>query len=121
MAIDYRPINDITLPDYMPLERQEDLRARAAEGNVLSLTTFRTHRGIYQYKRMPFGLKAAGATFARVLLPLLAHLAFVAVDSVGYFSCEPVISQAFEVSVLQRTLEVFGTHCGKRRSHTALL
>lgn len=93
MVVDFKPLNAITIPDPMPLDRIDDLLTRAATGSVLSSIDmvqwyyqvavdeasrdFTTHRGVYRFRRMSFGLKNAGATFTRVLQPIIGHLPFV--------------------------------------------
>lgn len=84
VAIDYRRLNEITITDSMPLPRINDL-IQSVEGSVyfalfdlrqgfwqipLALrsrpcTAFRTHRSLYEFNVMPFGLKNAPGTFQR--------------------------------------------------------
>lgn len=84
VAIDYRRLNSVTVPDKSPLPRIEDL-IMAVEGSkyfslldlrmgfwhvplresMKQVTAFRTHRGLYHFNVMPFGLVNAPATFQR--------------------------------------------------------
>ncbi|KHJ85419.1 reverse transcriptase, partial [Oesophagostomum dentatum] len=93
VCLDFRPLNDVTIPDHYPLPRIEDLLARVA-GNryytALDLASgymqlllapesqakcgWATHRGIYQFVYLPFGLRNAGAYFSRAMSRILAGL-----------------------------------------------
>ena len=74
-CVDYRKLNAVTIPDEFPLPRQSEILASLTGSQVLSSldalsgftqlemdpehiekTAFRTHRGLFQFKRMPFGL-----------------------------------------------------------------
>lgn len=54
------------------------------------LTTFSCHKGLFQYKRVPFGLRNAPAVFQRfmdsLLGPLRSNSALVYLDDVVIFS-----------------------------------
>ena len=88
---DYRvTVNSVLDVDQYPLPRPEDLFAKLAGGktfttldlsqayNQLVLTessrkyvTINTHRGLYRYKRLPFGVASAPAVFQRVMDTIL--------------------------------------------------
>jgi hypothetical protein len=73
----YRKINDVTKADQYPIPRIDDILSQFAGKAYFSTfdankgfhqieiapqdrekTAFRTHRGLHQYKRMPFGVLA---------------------------------------------------------------
>ena len=93
LCIDYRRLNDVTHGDSYPLPRVEDC-LDALSGSVwfsvLDLqsgywqqdiaeadkekTAFSTHTGLWEFQRMPFGLKGAPASFQRLMMAVLAGL-----------------------------------------------
>lgn len=109
MVIDLRRLNDAVIPDEFPLPRQEDILQTLQGCQYLStldalagftqLTikpsdreklAFRSHRGLYQFKRMPFGFRNGPAVFQRimqgVLAPYLWIFALVYIDDIVIFS-----------------------------------
>ena len=93
VCIDYRELNSITKPDRYPLPRAVDILHEAKATSYMPTmdlqcgywqigvhpadqdkTTFVTHFGIYKFKRMPFGLRNAPATFQRLIDCLKASL-----------------------------------------------
>ena len=109
MVIDYRKLNELIIPDEFPLPRQDDILQTLTGSNWLSTldalagftqlqikpedrekTAFRTHRGLYQFRRMPFGFRNGPAVFQRVmqniLAPFLWVFALVYIDDIVIFS-----------------------------------
>ena len=92
-CVDYRKLNSITEQDTYPLPLIQDifdqvggsriystmdLKARywqlpVAEADIPK-TTFRCHRGLFEFVRMPFGLANSPAVFQRVIDKLLSGL-----------------------------------------------
>lgn len=108
-VIDFRRLNRLTVPDPYPMPRSEELieeLARARYITTLDLakgywqvpvaeasqekTAFVTSFGKYQFRRMPFGLTGAPATFQRMMDTLLEDLpqTVVYIDDVAVHSVE---------------------------------
>ena len=104
-CVDYRRLNAISRKDVYPLPRIEDILSTLGEAkyfSTLDLATgfwqieldessrqksaFTTHRGLYEFVRMPFGLCNAPATFQRLMQVVLAGLewtsCFVYIDDI---------------------------------------
>ena len=90
-CVDYRKLNAVTIPDEFPIPRQSNILASLSGAQVLSSldalsgftqlelaeediekTAFRTHRGLFQFKRLPFGLRNGPSIFQRVMQSILA-------------------------------------------------
>ena len=91
-CIDYRKLNAVTTPDEFPIPRQSEILSSLSGAQVLSSldalsgftqleldpddvekTAFRTHRGLFQFKRMPFGLRNGPSIFQRVMQGILSQ------------------------------------------------
>ena len=96
---DYRlTVNQETTPDSYPLPRVEDLFATLSGGESFTkldlsnaylqlhldedskkLTTINTHKGLFRYNRLPFGVSSAPAVFQRTMENLFKNIAGVCV------------------------------------------
>ncbi|KAE8181103.1 hypothetical protein CF336_g9041, partial [Tilletia laevis] len=93
MCVDYRHLNANTIPDRYPLPRIDAVFSTLTGKRVFSSldairgyhqlgvrtedrwkTAFVCHRGLYQYKTVPFGLRNAPAVFQRVMDRVLGDL-----------------------------------------------
>lgn len=109
LVIDYRKLNEVTVGDSYPLPNITDILDKLGHSqyfttldlasgfhqlevdpNDISKTAFSTPYGHYEYKRMPFGLKNAPATFQRVMDSVLCGLqgerCFVYLDDIVIFA-----------------------------------
>lgn len=112
VCIDYRKLNEVTVTDRYPLPRIDDLLHLAKQTLFMSsidlkagywqvrvkdsdrdMTAFITPFGLFRFKRMPFGLKNAPATFQRLIdrfrtglpnITILAYLDDIIVISNGF-------------------------------------
>jgi len=96
-CVDMRKVNSVTKPIFFPLPLLEDVFQTVAENNpstfsVLDLTpgfwqikldessklktAFVTHFGNCQFKRMPFGLQSAPASYQNLMHKLLRNILF---------------------------------------------
>ena len=92
-CVDYRGLNAITKKDCWPLPRIDDMLRKLSNGKyfaVLDLasgywqirldpedkhkTAFITHKGLYQFKILPFGLCNAPSTFCRYMEKLMRDI-----------------------------------------------
>jgi Reverse transcriptase (RNA-dependent DNA polymerase) len=94
-CVDYRRLNEVTIPDAYRLPRQDDAMD-ALGGSIIfsvldlshgfhqlpldkasrSKTAFSTRRGLYQWTTVPFGIRNGHAAFQRLLDSVLAGLTF---------------------------------------------
>lgn len=93
LVIDYRKLNERTIDDKYPLPNITDILDKLGRANYFTTldlasgfhqievnpndvqkTAFSTEGGHYEYRRMPFGLKNAPATFQRVMDNVLRGL-----------------------------------------------
>jgi transposase InsO family protein len=108
-CIDFRKVNEVTKADQYPIPRIDDILSQFAGKQYFSTfdankgfhqieidprdqekTAFRTHRGLHQYKRMPFGLKSGPAIFQRLMDKVLGRykwqIALVYIDDIIVYS-----------------------------------
>ena len=108
-CVDYRKLNAVTIPDEFPIPRQSEILSSLSGAQGLSSldalsgftqlelheddvekTAFRTHRGLFQFKRMPFVLRNGPSIFQRVmqgiLAPYLWLFCLVYIDDIVVFS-----------------------------------
>ena len=109
LAIDYRKLNAQTIPDEFPIPRQSEIVQALSGAQVLSTfdalagftqlemadedkekTAFRCHLGLWQFKRMPFGLRNGPSIFQRlmqgILAPYLWLFTLVYIDDIVVYS-----------------------------------
>ena len=92
-AVDYRQLNNITVKDSFAIPHLQDNLSRLSGSRIFTAldgagafhavplhpedkekTTFTSPLGTYQFKKMPFGLVNAPATYARLVQKTLSHL-----------------------------------------------
>ncbi|HEX9613546.1 MAG TPA: reverse transcriptase domain-containing protein [Candidatus Bathyarchaeia archaeon] len=113
MCIDYRKMNKATIADQHPIPKQTDILAALSGAQYLSvfdalsgftqlefdeesrpISAFRTHRGLHQFKRMPFGWRNGPPEFQRVMQEVLAP--YLWVFTLVYIDDIVVYSRTFE-------------------------
>ncbi|XP_062701591.1 uncharacterized protein K02A2.6-like [Aedes albopictus] len=91
LCVDLRRVNQAVIRDRHPMPVIEDVLTRVGKGRIWSvldvkdafflleldeatrdITTFITHRGLYRFKRLPFGLVSAPEIFQRTMDEILA-------------------------------------------------
>jgi hypothetical protein len=96
ICIDFRKLNKVTIFDPEPMPQMHEIFSDLAGSEFFSkfdfckgywqvpmseehkdLTTFVTHRGLFRFNVMPFGLVNAPATFSRIMRKLLDKLSRV--------------------------------------------
>jgi len=110
LACDYRYLNAHTIGDAFPMQHLSDVMYRVGRARWITicdarsgywqldvekshrwLTAFATHHGLWEWKRMPFGLKCAGNTFVRNVQEILRPIRQFSdsyVDDLAVFSDE---------------------------------
>jgi hypothetical protein len=109
LVIDYWKLNERTVPDEFPIPRQSEILQTLSGTQVLSSfdtltgftqlemaedakekTVFRSHRRLWQFRRMPFRLRNGPSIFQRVmqgvLAPYLWLFTLVYIDDIVVFS-----------------------------------
>ena len=104
-CIDYRKLNSVTKKDVYPLPRIDDILDTLGQARYFTTldlasgywqieldpatrekSAFTTHRGLFEFRRMPFGLCNAPSTFQRLMQVVLAGLewqcCFVYIDDI---------------------------------------
>jgi hypothetical protein len=126
-CIDYRRLNEVTVKDVYPLPRIDDVLASLAGSQYFSTldlykgfwqvpvrrqetakTAFSTPDGHFQFRRMPFGLCNAPATFQRLMDSVLGEMKWR--ECLVYMDDDLIHSESFEghLDRLDRVLAALG-------------
>ena len=116
-CVDYRKLNAATVPDEFPIPRQSEILASLSGAQVLSSldalsgftqlemaeedvekTAFRTHRGLFQFRRLPFGLRNGPSIFQRMMQNILAP--YLWIFCLVYIDDIVVYSKSFEEHIV---------------------
>ncbi len=148
LCVDYRRLNQITIPDKYPLPLMDsilDKLGRAQYFSTLDLakgyhqilmaeediekTAFVTPMGLYEYVRMPFGLKNAPATFQRLMNDILRDyinkICVVYLDDILIFSTtlaehKHAVEKIFR-KLQEHNLKIQPDKCSFMKQHTEFL
>ena len=147
-CVDYRRLNAVTIKDAYPLPQVEDCLDTMAGAQWFSSmdlasgywqldireedrdkTAFATHRGLYRFRRMPFGLCNAPGTFERVMEVVMRGLQWktclVYLDDIVVFagSYKEHLERLGEVldRLIQAGLKVKPSKCQLGRPEVAFL
>jgi hypothetical protein len=125
MVVDYRALNEITVPDRYPLPRIESMLHAVQGATVISTldlrsgfhqlrmkpeaqqaTAFATPAGLFEWRVLPFGLKNAPAAFQRFMdyclrAEIQAGFALVYIDDVIVFSDSPATHKLHLAAVVR--------------------
>ena len=126
---DYRPLNEITIDDKMPMPRIHEVLDRLSGATIFTTldvawgywhiemspesiekTAFVTNEGHYEWLVMPFGLKNAPATFQRVIQQILAKHLYKGV--INYLDDIILYSKTFteHMTLLDEVLTILESH-----------
>jgi len=113
VCIDYRGVNSLSQPDEYPLPKQTDILQALMGSQWLStfdtlsgfqqveikethrpISAFRCHRGLLQFKRLPFGLRNGPQVFQRIMNKVLSTMLWLFV--LVYIDDIVVYSKTFE-------------------------
>lgn len=142
LCVDYRRLNDVTesdaypMPDLNKMIRQMrgakifsifDLRSGywqvPLHKNARKYTAFRTRRGLFQFRVLPFGLKNSPMTFVRLMNEVMRgyqdEFVQVYLDDIVVFSRNEYEHQAHLDKVLER-LKRFGLTCNTKKCKIGL-
>lgn len=142
MCVDFRKVNDATTPDRYPLQQVDDIFEAVSGSSVFSAldavkgyhqldvhpddrykTAFTCFKGLYQFKRVPFGLKNAPAFFQRFMDHLLGNMrwnvAMVYIDDVVVYTKTIDAHAAALKELLDRSIAV-GLKYDPRKCHFAV-
>ena len=107
LVVDFRKLNQNTVPDRFPMPVINDVLAQLGGAKIFTsldllsgywqiplaeeskpLTAFSTHREHLEFNRMPFGLCSAPISFSRIMLRVLGHIknVYIYLDDVIIFS-----------------------------------
>ena len=86
-----------------------------------TLTTINTHRGLFQYNRLPFGVSSSPAFFQRIIETILPHIPQTAIyiDDILVTGCTEKKHLQNLNTVLER-LQQAGAHLKKEKCHFML-
>lgn len=142
MCIDYRKVNNHTKKDAYPTPNIRDCLNLCKGANLLTLidikdayhhilmeensvaiTAFATPRGLYEWKRMPFGLCNAPATFQRYvdncLRGLLGLTCSAFFDDVAVYTTGEIEDHARDVKAVLERLTLAGLEANIKKCHFA--
>jgi len=140
-ALDYRGLNAVTRTDVYPLPRVDDTIARLGgykffttldlmsgywqmgmHENDIEKTAFKSQHGLWEWTKMPMGLKNAGASFQRMMNEVLAEhigkICWVYLDDIIIFS-STFTEHMQHVEAVLGTLEKAGLTCKLVKCHFA--